>query len=119
MLKILSCIIGYGIWSTLSSLHSHTAVFQAPICFYNEGANKHIEAPDYITIQVQSKKEILKSIDTKNIAVHIDAQSLHNGPNLLTVNHATLFLPQSVNVVHCNPANIVITVKEKQVNESA
>ena len=112
-LKVVSFIIGYNVWNILSASHTHTLSIEAPVCFYHESAAHTIDAPESITLELQGKKNVLQSINKKTLALHIDASQLHHGPNPLLVNHATLFLPETINVVHYSPANIVINVKEK------
>lgn len=113
MLKVVSFIIGYGLWNILSASHVYNISINAPICFYHEPTAYEIDAPASITLELQGKKNILHSINKKTLAVHIDASRLHSGPNQLIIDHTTLFLPKTINVVHYTPANIVITLKEK------
>ena len=112
-LKVVSLIIGYGLWNILSASHAHTISIDAPICFYHESKLHSIDAPESIAIQLQGKKNILRNINKTTIALHIDASRLHHGPNPLIVDRSTLFLPETINVLHCNPANTIINVKEK------
>lgn len=112
-LKVISLILGYSVWNILSASHPHTLSIDVPICFYQESVAHVIDAPEIINLQLQGKKNVLESINKKTLALHIDASSLHPGANPLTINRATLFLPETINVVNYSPANIVITVKEK------
>lgn len=113
-LKVLSLIIGYGIWHVLSVNHTHTLAVEVPVCFYNEVAAHEIDAPATIDVELRGKRKIIRALNTKSLALHIDASKLHHGPNPLRVDHTTLFVPNSINVVHYSPANSIITVKEKQ-----
>lgn len=112
-LKIVSLIIGYGLWNILSASHMHTESLEVPVCFYHESDAQVIEAPATITLELQGKKNILRSINKKNFAIHIDAAQLHHGPNPLIIDRSTLFLPETINVVHYSPTNTIIIVKEK------
>lgn len=112
-LKVLSFIIGYGLWNILSASHTHTLALDVPVCFYHEADTHVIDAPASITLELQGKKNVLRSINKKNLALHIDASRLHHGPNQLIIDRSTLFLPETINVVHYSPANTIITVKEK------
>jgi hypothetical protein len=112
-LKALSIIIGYGVWNMISAHQTYTASLQIPVCFYHESATQMIDAPERIMIQLQGKKNVLRGINRKTLALHIDASQLHHGPNPLLVDQAILFLPDTVKVVHYSPTNIVINVKEK------
>lgn len=112
-LKIVSLIIGYGAWNILSASHLHTESFEIPVCFYHASDAQMIEAPPTITLALQGKKNILRNINKETLALHIDAAQLHYGPNPLIIDRSTLFLPETINVVHYSPANTIITVKEK------
>ena len=112
-LKVVSFVIGYSLWNILSASHTHTISIDAPVCFYHESQTHIIEAPECITLELQGKKNVLKNINKKTLAVHIDSSRLHHGANPLILNQTTLFLPETINVVNYRPANIVITVKEK------
>lgn len=112
-LKVLSFIIGYGLWNIISLSHTHTITLEVPVCFYHESASHIIDAPASISLELEGKKRILRSINKKTVAIHIDAARLHHGPNPLIIDRSTLFLPQTINVVHYSPANTIITVKEK------
>lgn len=112
-LKVVSLILGYGLWNIVSASHTHTISIDAPVCFYHESPTHEILAPTNITLELQGKKNALRNIDTSTLAIHIDASRLHHGANPLIIDRSTLFLPETINVVHYTPANIVITVKEK------
>jgi len=112
-LKVFSLIIGYGIWSIVSASHTINQVVEVPLCFYNQLGTHEIEAPAIIALELQAKKSAFRSLDRNTLAIHINAASLHHGANPIIINRSTLFLPDTFNVVHYSPANIVITLKEK------
>ena len=112
-LKVVSLIIGYGIWHVLSAHHMHTLAVEVPVCFYNEVAAHEVDAPATVRVELQGARKILRALNTQSLALHVDAATLRHGPNQLRVDHTTLFVPNSITVVHYSPANSTITVKEK------
>lgn len=109
-LKILSLIIAYGFWSLLNQsriIHIETDV---PLCFYNCSGDDTVSAPDTITITVSGKATDVRSLDLATLACHINIDDLHAGDNPLRVTRDTLFLPESINLLHYYPANGCIVV---------
>lgn len=111
ILKILSFIIGYSIWSIMNQSHITTFQLKIPFVFYNVPQRSTIIAPEHIFIQLQGTKKILRTLATALPAAHIDAQTLKPGDNLITLSKSTLFLPDHVQLVHTTPCPIVVTVK--------
>jgi len=114
-LKIMSCILGYSFWCILSCSHSSTVWIDAPLCFFGDNSQKKISAPEKISVALSAKRTDLHAIDRNALAIHVDTSTLHEGPNNITLDNKSLFLPDSIKLVHYSPANIVIDVKENKV----
>lgn len=84
-----------------------------PVCFYNTSENSEITAPEQITITLQAPRAVLATINKDTLAIHIDAQKLKAGKNPLYIGTDNLFLPETIKLVHYNPANSVIQVNHK------
>jgi hypothetical protein len=110
ILKILSVVIGYGIWSLLGNHRPTQHTFQVPVCFYNVKDGQKIQAPELLTIDVQAARADLDSLQNETLALHIDAEKLEQGKQTIPVNAQQLLLPDSFKVVHYNPAQVVIDV---------
>jgi hypothetical protein len=85
-----------------------------PLCFY--GAEKQIKAPDSVAVQIAGKRNHLSLIDLESLAIHIDTNSLHIGPNPINLKQSDLFLPPTINVLNWYPSNVTITVLEDQIH---
>lgn len=107
-LKVSSLIIAYLLWSIIGESFSTTRWYQIPIVFYNIEENIKLTAPEYIWIQMKSKRSILSNIDTDNLALHINAQELKTGPNNVTVNEETLLLSANICVSNFIPQNVIV-----------
>jgi len=112
-LKVVSLLFGSCFWIALNNQFSRNLELNVPVCFYEQSNEKYISAPSTVTITLNGKRQDLQTIDVNSLAVHINAQELHNGVNHLVVDHTTLFLPHAVKLVHYTPANSVINVQEK------
>ncbi|MDR3550695.1 MAG: hypothetical protein P4L31_04735 [Candidatus Babeliales bacterium] len=113
VLKTISLLLGYAVWSILTTSHIATRWVDIPLAFYGDTTN-NIEAPEMITVALQAKRTDLRAIDTKTLAAHINATQLHVGPNLISLDNKTLFLPDSIKLVHYSPINLVINLHENQ-----
>ncbi len=111
-LKLFSLFFGFGLWYILSQpqhVHINIAV---PVCFYNTLATKKIEAPESIDLELAGKRSDIKRLSHKNVALHLDAQQLHEGEHHIIINEQHLFLPASIKLVNCIPSHLIINVKE-------
>lgn len=113
VLKVISSIIGITFWFIISQSHTMQLHLQIPVSFYNQRADVAIDAPETIQVTLRGLRANLQLLDLESLAVHIDAHTLLEGPNAMIVNHATLFLPEHINVVHYSPLNSVINVQSK------
>lgn len=116
-LKIISGIFGYALWSLLSNGQVYNEKFHVPLCFFNIDKNQLLQAPETIEITIAGKRSVLRSLNTKQLAVHLNAQTFHVGANPIRLNDESLFLPSSLKLVHYTPANLVVQVHEKSHQE--
>lgn len=114
VLKTTSCILGYSLWSILAAGHMATRMVEVPLAFYGNAALRVSQAPEKVTIALQSKRNILHALDTHSLAAHINADQFIAGPNKVTFDNKSLFLPDSIKLVHYSPINIVVHVQENQ-----
>lgn len=111
-LKISSCIIGYLLWASLSDSHLSTIWVEVPLSFYNKHEKITIEAPETIQVELKARRSVLYNLEKANLAVHINAQELKEGPNCCVINQSSMLLPSFINVNTYKPGNIVINVKK-------
>lgn len=107
--KIVALVIGYGIWFLLSQTHTQQITVEVPVCFYGAAIESIAHAPETISITLSGTRNCLAQLDLDALAVHIDADDLIQGQNPIDITEEKLFLPDSVNVVHCNPSYLTIT----------
>ena len=117
-LKVISLILGYSFWQSCSNTQTIHTTFTIPVCFYNTADTHKLEAPDKIEVTLQATRAQLQNLNVADLAVHIDSQTLHTGPNTLNVCNDTLLLPSSVKLVHYTPTNVIVTVNESQINNT-
>lgn len=112
LVKVISFIFGYCIWSMLSASHVTAVELNVPLCFFNRPASFELQAPETITIQLSGKRNALRALNTKTLAIHIDASRMHEGANPIVLESETLFLPNTIKLIHYSPANLVIHADE-------
>lgn len=110
-LKAFSLFFGFGLWYILSQPQQIHVNITAPVCFYNN-ATTTIEAPESIDLEISGKRSDIKRLSHKTVAVHLDAQQLHEGEHHIIVNEQHLFLPASIKLVNCTPSHLIINVKQ-------
>lgn len=119
-LKVVSCILGYTFWFILGHTQTIQTNLTVPLCFYGIPEHRKIDAPETITIELGGQRTILQSIDADQIAVHIDAQHFVEGSQPVEISQNSLFLPDSIKLIHYSPAQIIVTMLNDQPNiESA
>ncbi len=111
ILKLLSLILGYIIWSIMSQSHITTVKSSILLFFYNIPEKIKILAPKQVTIQLRGTKKVLHSLTAAPLAAHINAQTLHQGDNLILLSKTTLFLPKHVELLHTIPSPIVVSLE--------
>lgn len=107
-LKLLSVLIGYGLWhiTSQSLIIEHT--FTVPVAFYNVG-NKTIKSPEQVSITLRGKRKILRNI-ARHLALHLDASQLTPEQTTLAVTKEHLFLPDNVSLVHYTSTDSLIHI---------
>lgn len=111
-LKAFSLILGYTFWYIFSNAYPITIWKTIPLCFYFIPAQHKITGPDTVSVQLTGKRSHLHALDRQNFAVHINAQNLQKGKHLITITPDTLFLPDSIKLVHYIPSNVQVTIEE-------
>lgn len=111
-LKVCSLILGYAFWCLLGSIQPITTQIAVPLCFYNTHDNKQLDAPEIVTVTLAGKRSHLRALDRNKLAIHIDAQDIETGTNPVAITSDTLFLPDTIKLVHYKPAPIVVTTQE-------
>lgn len=109
-LKIVSIFLGYGIWFTLSQYHTLNITTQIPVCFYGAQSGAICDAPETISLTLSGTRHAFTAIELSSLAAHIDADQLNPGSNALEITKSMLFLPEQVNLVHCKPAYLQVTI---------
>ena len=113
VLKVISFIIGATMWFIINQSHTMHLHKEIPLCFYGPQKDFTITAPESIHVTLCGTRNDLQSLDLDSLALHINSAILHEGPNSLSINRATLFLPEQINVLHYSPLNSMIMVKSK------
>jgi hypothetical protein len=91
------------LWLYISSLFKSTLWVEVPISFYNQSEETTIHAPEMVSLQLAGYYAQLRQLDNQQLAIHIDAQTLHDGKNPLIIHRENLFLPDSISVVNYSP----------------
>jgi len=109
-LKVISLILGYTFWYIFGNSHISTAWINVPLCFYNVANTQTVHAPEKISVKIAGKRSDLRALDAEQLAIHINAQNLQNGRNLITITDEALFLPNSIKLVHYTPSNPTVEI---------
>lgn len=109
-LKISACILGIFFWSLAHKAHTATATYTIPVYFYNTIEQQKISAPETIQVTLAGPCELIRALDSKNLAAHIDAKKIKPN-NLYTLQAHDLLLPKGVSVVHYSPSNFNIILE--------
>jgi hypothetical protein len=109
-LKVISLILGYTFWYIFGNSHTSTAWVTVPLCFYNVATTQTVHAPETISLKIAGKRSDLRALDPEQLAIHINAEQLHSGRNLITLTDEALFLPNSIKLVHYTPSNPTVEI---------
>lgn len=115
-LKIVSFFVGYSFWFIFGHAQTITTNITVPLCFYGAEDNLNIQAPETVHLELTGKRSIMQTVDLKNLAIHIDARELVAGTQPIEISQKSLFLPESIKLVHYTPAQIVVTVEHNKKN---
>lgn len=108
-LKAVALILGFLFWNVLSDSFLGSYWVTMPLAFYNRTSEK-IEAPEKIRVELKGKRSHLKNLDTSSLALHIDVQTLSQGPQTLEITSDLLFLPATISVGESVPCPLIIFV---------
>ncbi|EKD48558.1 MAG: hypothetical protein ACD_64C00257G0001 [uncultured bacterium] len=112
-LKVISLLLGYTFWYIFGNSHTTTAWITIPLCFYNVPSLTTVRAPEMVSVKIAGKRSSLRMLDTKELAIHVNAAHLQQGKNLLTITPETIFLPESIKLVHYSPSNPIVELIKK------
>ena len=107
----ISCILGFSIWYILGIDKPAQLNIQVPICFYGQQEQHIIKSPQYVDLRLSAPRRLLYALDSKNLAVHLDANKLHVGKNSVTLTQAELLLPKCIKLLDYKPINIVVDIE--------
>lgn len=116
-LKIVSLFVGYSFWFVFGHAQTITTAITVPLCFYGAQDNMTIQAPDTVRIELSGKRSIMQTVDLKSLAIHVDARELLAGTQPIEISQKSLFLPESIKLVHYTPAQIMVTVDHTQISQ--
>jgi YbbR domain-containing protein len=112
LMKFLSLMFAFCFWLMWSSEQQTLVTLKVPVCFFNTSDEREITAPETLQVTLSGKRKNLLKLDPKNIAIHVDAQTLIEGEQLLKPTAEQLLLPLGVQVAQWNPAHVTIEVTE-------
>jgi hypothetical protein len=107
-IKICSIIVGYCLWVFLSQYQIADITLSIPLYIYGSCENKIIEAPENVVVTL-AKRSDFYLLDTKSLAIHLNADNLPIGTKELLIKEKHLFLPKAVSMVHCSPRIVNVT----------
>ena len=107
----IALLFGYLFWYIFSASQMHYKQLNIPICFYEVPDHCTIDAPETILIHISAKRSALRAVAVDNIALHLNATQLKPGPNQIKISPNNLFLPNTINLINCQPSYIVVVIK--------
>ncbi len=116
VLKIISFVLGFTFWFSLSRSYITTSTYTVPVAVYGLASNYNLNAPESVQVTLRGRRADLAALHPQHVAVHVDGSQLHVGNNNLIISNATLFLPEHINVLSYIPLVNVITVTQHATN---
>ena len=110
ILKIIAVVLGYGLWSLTSQSQRISIHIPVPICFYNTDKTMSITAPDSLFFHLEGTRKALTDLNISTVAIHINAQTLHEGVQQIPIETSTVFLPPYICLLDYTPSNSLITL---------
>ncbi len=110
-LKTLSLIFGFVVWCMLSEYQTITLEQTIPVCFYNAD-NLTITANEEIQVTLSGKRSTIYWFDKEQLALHIDAHTLHMGHNIISITPKAIFLPETIKLIDYSPSALAVTVEQ-------
>ncbi len=116
-LAISSTIIGFCFWYFLSTMRPHEIMIKIPLSFYGEKSETCIiDTFESITVCLKGLKKDFYNLQFNNLAIHINADTLQEGKNNISISSEHLFLPHEIKLINCKPSNIVVVVKKNSIH---
>jgi len=113
-LAIISLLLGYSFWYIASYNHLMSFQLTIPLCFSELPEMYTIDAPEKIAVTLTAKRSDLYMLDRETLAAHITINKLLPGKHGIVLTEHHLFLPKNIALTHYKPANLCITIAEKQ-----
>ncbi len=113
-LKLTAFIFGYTVWYIFGQSHMSSAWITVPLCFYNIPAQTTIKGPETIAVKIVGKRSALRNLALDMLAIHINAEQLVPGPNNISLTSESIFLPESIKLVHYSPSNPTVEVVQDE-----
>lgn len=107
-LKFTAFLLGYTFWYVFGQSHTSTAWITLPLCFYNVPKQTMIKGPETMALKIIGKRSDLRLLDIDTLAIHINAEELTHGKNLVTITEKSIFLPESIKLVDYSLSNPTI-----------
>jgi hypothetical protein len=98
----------------MSGSHTITQELVVPLCWYDIPHTLDLEAPETMVITLTGTKKQLLSLNTHELAIHINAHDMIPGKNYIAITRENLFLPESIKLVHYSPVPVIITTTIKK-----
>lgn len=112
LVKFISLVFAFCFWLIWSSGQQVSVTLKVPVCFFGDDHTREITAPESLQVTLFGKRKDLLKLDAKNLAIHVDAQTLVEGEQLFKPTAEQLLLPMGVQVAQWSPGNVVIEVSD-------
>ncbi len=113
-LVTISLILGYSFWYIASYNQIVTLQVNVPLCFSNTAQEYDIQAPEKVAVTLQGKRSDIYTLEEDSLAAHIDTHKLLPGKHGIILKDHHLFLPHNIMLVNYKPANLALTIIEKE-----
>ncbi len=96
-----------------------TLQLNIPLCFSSLPDAYQVKAPEKIAVTITAKRSDIYTLDETNLAAHININKLLPGNHAIILTEQHLFLPKNIVLTSYKPANLYITIAEKQNKEDS
>jgi len=110
----ISVLLGYSFWYIASYNQIVTLQLSVPLCFSSLPEAYQVKAPEKIAVTITAKRSDMYTLDETNLAAHININKLLPGNHAIILTEQHLFLPKKITLTSYKPANLYITIAEKQ-----
>ncbi|HVX01414.1 MAG TPA: hypothetical protein VHA52_13405 [Candidatus Babeliaceae bacterium] len=117
-LVISSALLGWSLWYILGDLFPTQLTVTVPLYFYNATSEQlsSLTYPEKLTLTLKGYRKDLRSINYKELALHINFNALASPISALYPEAGHLLLPQCIKIINSSPLNIAITNKQSPLN---